>query len=442
MAPKYIPILLILPIIILLTLSTNSNKTKQDLCLSWPQKETSINTTKSCPDFSNGLFLSRLYPAKAILIGHSKRDEHNTFLEEYINQLPMQLKKVIFTSHNNFSKINEIFNKTNKRSDIKILAYSGDDFLWVQDYFKIYMNQEKDMSLFEVPYPDKTVSKMIQKFSNQCSIKNTRKTNKGNIIKYNTSGDFAGNIYPLTDKIILIGNNMSLQVEQQLAKVTSQEIIRINTSWLETGHVDEVISQIPTRKRTTDGNLCPFNIAFPSPSLAMKLINLDSTERIELTNLLPAFIESNEEYANCILSLAKDTKKTFESVECMQLKLFNREIVKSMNRTINKIKDSVYKIEKCNIDKFIPFPVLFTPIDKTDFSSSKGLVRPVNSNPINNVLIKGTIFLPFQKYGPFKQYLNLILQEMDLNTKYLIENHLQEMGGGIHCMSQVVRDCI
>lgn len=61
------------------------------------------------------------------------------------------------------------------------------------------------------------------------------------------TGDSAGNIMGTHDKRIIIGDSMSADLEASLAKHSLRPLIKIPTTWLNVGHVDEYVSIIPSR---------------------------------------------------------------------------------------------------------------------------------------------------------------------------------------------------
>lgn len=388
----------------------------------------------ACPQ--SKAFLNRLYPAETIILGTSHDPFQHLTLEDFTKTLPPDLNKLVISDKGTYQDIKKIIGKT---ASFKQLALEGNEFTWTQDYFKTLVDQKGARSIFAIPHADPDIRNMTRTLAKTCDIPVEKNfSEKDYPFDEVDSGDFGGNIYPLTDKVLIVGDNMSQSMLNQLHQFSTQNTIAIETSWFETGHVDELISLLPAQAKKGH---CPFTLAIASPAIAMQLVNIDSFQRAELLNFKPFFNETSDDFSRCLSLLAKSYKISFNSPICKKLKQFNIEVMKRINRNLSIITEAMQKIHQCELKNIIEFPVLLAPIDKSKDEEIMGLHRFINPNPLNNVLIGKNVYLSKQYYDQFTDYLKTLLQVMGLTSYFIEGTMLHDMGGGLHCNTQVIRNC-
>lgn len=382
------------------------------------------------------VILGRDHPAKQILIGHSGNEEHELYLVKLLETLPPHLLKVIITNKESEQSTKEITRGYHK---IKVTSHEGLHFTWIQDYFKLITLGSGEKQLLSIPYPDKSVLNMNNALINSCNLKQTKKYSISyfdeNVV---TPGDYAGNIYPINDDLVVVGETMREDVFLELSKSISQKIIKIDTSWFEIGHVDELVSIFPIRKNSEH---CQLALAYASPRIALDIIEIDSKKREELLNYRYFLNETTEEYTDCLLHLAGSEKRSIEDNVCHTFKAYNLNLEQLQVRNVDKIIKNIDKQSQCKITHVFKLPVFFAPIDKTDDDELRGLARTINPNPVNNFLIDKKVYLLKQLYDPFEQYIETYLKSLSFFPVLLDGVILHDMSGGTHCNTQIIRGC-
>ncbi len=422
------------PFLIFLILTAKVYAT--DLCHILSGKQV-IQGAKSCPTIKKGNLLHRLHKESSVIIGQPIDLNYSHTLIDILNQLPKGLQKNILLSHEISHVTTQLISNY---KNVKLLKYHGEDFTWAQDFLPFITDKNGKKSIFNIPYPDEYIRSTSSKLAKSCQISELNTFKKGFDYEKVGPGDFGGNIYPLTDKTLFVGDNISEEVISKLEKNTDQQIEIIDTSWFETGHVDEVISLLPGVLKK-DQKSCDFTVAIPSPSLAMNLINMDITQREELINFKDYLNETSDAYYNCLQLLAESKKDNFSSKLCRSFRDYNLEMDKIFNRNLETVKKALKRIDKCDLKSIIPLPVLLAPIDKTSDKSVLGYSRFITFNPINNILIEKQVILPKQNYTPFTDYISETLKRLKLNTSYVNSSFLQYLAGGPHCNVKVIRTC-
>lgn len=371
-------------------------------------------------------------------MGFSNDVEHILTLEDILLLAPPELDKIVIST---LDKLKEVESTTKNIPNVTSYFYKGDYFTWVQDYFKPLTDSDGSMRLFNIPYPEDDILNMISGFTKQCGMTNvnhfTQKEFENMVV---TSGDYGGNIYPLTDELVVIGDNMNPQMQQALIDATDQEVMVIETSWFETGHVDELITQFPIKNDEKSGP-CDFVLGIASPDLAMNLIEMDSTKRKELLNFQYFFNETSDEYFNCIQHLSTNKHSSFKNDACAMLGAYNHEIKKTLIRNLNMIQKKFKKKYGCEIQNIIKFPVLFAPMDKAETEEFMGAVRTISPNTVNNFLIGNSAYFPEPLYDPFREYVEKQLMSLGIKPDFINATLLHDLSGGPHCNTVVVRHC-
>ncbi len=393
---------------------------------------------KACPVGGKKVFLSRLYPAKALVVGFSNDAEHILTLEDILLLAPPGLDKVVISTS---EKKSDVEMMTKNIPNVTNYFFKGEYFTWVQDYFKVLTRSDGSMELFNIPYPEEDILHMINGFSNMCGLK---EVNDFENIKYDkmqvSSGDYGGNIYPLTDDLVIIGDNMNPEMQIAVREETDQEVLVIETSWFETGHVDELITQFPYGKDRSNGP-CDFTLGVASPVVAMDLVDIDSKKRKELLNFQYFFNETSENYIECLEHLAMKKGSSFKDKKCETLRNYNIEIKKTINRNLNTIQRKFKTKYNCRIEHIVEFPVLFAPMDRAESEEFIGAVRTISPNTVNNYLIGDSAYFPEPLYDPFHEYVSKQVMSLGLKPHFINATLLHDLSGGPHCNTVVVRHC-
>lgn len=105
------------------------------------------------------------------------------------------------------------------------------------------------------------------------------------------SSSRGGNIEGFPGGYCLVGDNTTSEYRHQFCG-PAENVIELDVSWLQVGHIDEVVSVIPIS--TTDGRPaeCNFTVAYASPQKAKELIAQRGSSRLLLPNLTNKSIPS------------------------------------------------------------------------------------------------------------------------------------------------------
>ncbi len=89
------------------------------------------------------------------------------------------------------------------------------------------------------------------------------------------NAEMGGNIQAAPGGLCLVGNNLG---ETNANKICGKNnIVKIHTSWLDVGHVDEILKVIPTNKNDGRPKECQFAIMSASPKKALELLSVPSS---------------------------------------------------------------------------------------------------------------------------------------------------------------------
>lgn len=92
---------------------------------------------------------------------------------------------------------------------------------------------------------------------------------KGNTYSFD-SGEMGGNIEGLPGGLCLVGDNIGSVFSNQFCG-SPANVVQIDVSWLNVGHVDEVVKVIPTNRPGVPAE-CNFSLMFASPKKARELL--------------------------------------------------------------------------------------------------------------------------------------------------------------------------
>lgn len=99
------------------------------------------------------------------------------------------------------------------------------------------------------------------------------------------SGEMGGNIEGAPGGFCLIGDNQGKKFTDQICG-SADNVIQLQTSWLEVGHVDEIFKIIPTQYNDGRPKECEFSLMAASPKKALELMKSDNGTNpfIDFTN--------------------------------------------------------------------------------------------------------------------------------------------------------------
>lgn len=419
------------------TSSAPSSLKRQSLC------ENQYASLRSCPKNVGKVFLPRTYGVKSIYVGYSDDTYHLDFLDLLLEKVEtLESKPVvnILIGREDIQNARAYFQPpyTKKQYDyINYLTSPSNEVIWQQDYFEILFDTMTGESLFvDLPYLEREGEHIPAALSLSCQ-KNLIEQPQNFSEDYPPgNGDYGGNIEPFSEKVLVIGNNITYETSDQIKKITSQELVEIKVDWLLTGHVDELFSVLPHSK---NASACDQSLFYASPEKAFELLEKNN-EPLALTGpyAQSPFDDGSTwpSFEECLLS------KTNPSKKCQNFFLANTAYQKIQRENISLIQEAFQKNHQCKL-KEVPIPQLFAPSE--EFKEVYGQVDDealaFNSNSVNNIFFWPYLFLPKQDILPFQKYLVEILKTQSIESIFFEGEFVHTLGGGIHCATNISYAC-
>ncbi len=153
-------------------------------------------------------------------------------------------------------------------------------------------------------------------------------------------GEMGGNIQGVPGGLCMIGNNLGDTNANKICGGTNN-IIKIHTTWLNVGHVDEILKIIPTNKNDGRPKECQFAILNASPKKALEILS-------QPTNLKRKFFSFSKALDEKQLLIEKAFKcsnsgRWIQYTENVFTKK-NKEIIIKENDNNSKAKSVLYNI--------------------------------------------------------------------------------------------------
>ena len=261
-----------------------------------------------CPT-SGTTLLDETYPTQSFVISNDpmiSSRESSRFTKRFIQniissyefknipQIILKVKKLEeFNDIKNEIKVNLISQKLSEQDVASIMAQfthmPADKYTWQQDWFESFVNlktgspEVRYIESYSVRIPESTAQKLatagdacdIQKGKNLATAKafsgTPIETVKNLGLSFGSS-ETGGNIEGAPGGFCLLGDNMGKKFAKDVCG-DEKNIIRIQTSWLSVGHVDEIFKIIPTQFNDGRPKECEFSLMAASPMKAFELMN-------------------------------------------------------------------------------------------------------------------------------------------------------------------------
>lgn len=228
---------------------------------------------------------------------------------------------------------------------------------------------------------------------------------------------------------IVVGNNLPNVAKgflrQQQVQTDNGELIELPVNWLRVGHVDEVMSVLPTANGS-------FAIAVADLALGISLL---SSEEIEVNAL---YQDTGDESLGEYLQTIRQTLSGYQ-LDSNQAKIENIQNHLSEIRSILQTELGVSQAQ------ILSFPVLFS-IPSTDeglgslchasFPNSVNCVPLINENGIRRILIPHPLFDSFQD-SIAQKLTSLGYSETEI--RFILTEGPHSAMGELHCASAVLR---
>jgi len=432
-------ILLILSFLFFITLSLfkflEADRGNVSLC------ERNTSEVSSCPGDLGRLFLPRTFSARAIYAGFSSDNIQVEFLELLIAEISkIDIKPKLNVLISNFEK-EDAYSVLKKYFDnplydfINIIPTNSKDTIWAQDYFEVLFNTKTMKSeIVDLPYYDREGEDIPASIALVCQKELISQEEYRDDFKPG-SGDYGGNIEPVSTKVLTVGSNLSNETFDILKSITTQEIVELNVDWLETGHVDELITTLPLKKNSAP---CEQSLLVSSPQLAMNLINGSLPAKDELKNPHKPYSDEFDTWIDHYHCLDIKNKK---NEECLELFRANKVYQRLIDIGVASLQDLMVKQHGCRL-KEEKFPQLFIPLQKMEtYGGFDDRAISLNPNSVNNIFFYPNLLLAKQSYPLFQKVVDTVLKRYPYKTIYIDDKFAHELNGGIHCATNISYSC-
>lgn len=426
-----------------------------------------------------------------------------------------EVKKILF-------KQNSWLNEKNINGLIKVIKASNTDSIipWQRDYFKfIHLDNQNHLTYLSIydavqEFKQGTARSRFNAIKESLPNLKTHEvglmTNKlqNNLVAVPMSGELTGllggNIEPFIEDSFMLGTRGLTENEW---KSYSRNLcpkknmaIKVDTDWLQVGHVDEIIKVIKAKNNKP----CGWTILYPDTGLAMQLLNAKANEHfIDYPNkILTACPSTNPKCMNH-LDLIKlcgfskyldrsfkvpekfnDKSKQLGLVPCDQLKYsfiesllsyttlrkYNTIIQEKINTIVSDLKNKASTLQpQCKSFDFVPIPALYYNLDllsqdimyiansqeeqrymaiqkKIDETTSgviyKFKASNVFPNVINNLQIENTLIAPYPYNQLLQKYFSENMTKRGFKVHSLDTLFFGHIGqGDVHCTTNAEAHC-
>ncbi len=397
-------------------------------------------SSKKCPEHVDKIFFPRNFPAKSIYLGFNSDENQINFINLMINKIknsnePPKLNILVPRIDEDlaYNKLNYTFSQK-KYEFLNIIQTSSFETVWAQDYFEQVTDLKKRSTpIIDLPYIGREGEHIPYTLALVCQKEIIPQAHFSQE-ELPSNGDYGGNILPITTDLLLVGNNISQKTYNVIKAQTSQTIIDIEVDWLETGHVDELITVLPHKKNAQS---CEQSLFVSSPKLALELIDKNPATVKSAKSFVPYFDNSNywPEYSHCL------KEKLIKTKECINLRKANIRYQTKIDKSVETIQSAMQEKHGCKL-KVENIPQLFLPYKlKEVFKGNQDRAAALNPNSVNNIYFNGFLMIAKQELDFFQAFIENILKNYPFQTTFLDNKFINELNGGLHCATNILYGC-
>ena len=254
----------------------------------------------------------------------------------------------------------------------------------------------------------------------------------------NHSGDMGGNIEALPTDLLVIGDTSSAVQRQFLVdKGYRDRHAVLDTSWLQTGHIDEYISSI-----LTADDRCGFALVEASPALALDILRRSDPATID--NLPGDYATQSKQLLqlHAYLNGLPQARDWFGS-RSRRWEIFvegQHRLQQIIDKNLSDLVDLVgSRSEGCKTIRRVALPVLFF-CQRRQYQSAGRACRSLLPNPVNMLVLGTHLVMADPYYRPFRDASQQRLNELDQTTHFIDSHFYHRDNGGVHCATNVRRD--
>ena len=396
---------------------------------------------RTCPEKLGRVFLPRTYPARAIYVGFSNDNVHVEFLDSLLKEVSeLKIKPVVnilvprIEDQDAYEHLKKYFD-IEKFNFINLIPTSSKDTVWAQDYLEIMFDTQKAKSIIiDLPYFDREGENIPTSIALACQKELIAQGEFSRDIEPG-NGDYGGNIEAITSRFLIVGNNITDETLKILKNLTTQSIIELDVEWLETGHVDEIVTTLP---HTENAGACDQSLLAASPELALQIVEKLPMDSQEYSNTNLPFYDEEVTWPDRYFCLHP---KFSSWDECKELKKANMTYQASINESVEKIQIEMERNHGCRLE-VKKFPQLFLPVvDRKDYGTFDDRAVAFNPNSVNNIFFFPKLMLAKQEFPPFQEVVDEVLSKFPYKKIFVDGKFVHELNGGIHCATNISYGC-
>lgn len=334
---------------------------------------------------------------------------------------------------------------TKQLSDSRLQHIPSEPYMWLQDLVE-FGNDHEGLAAF-VSYGNLLMRQTVEEIM---KVVSPHSPNRIKILSSSAvHGTTGGNLERWPGAVGVIGTS-DFESEESTERFARQifpkeTLLKIPTSWLEIGHVDEVLKIL----RYRPGPNCEVEFLVNSPAKALSLLKRNSSEYFlsELEFGSTRFQEISSIRNICDLGNFRCSE--FKNRDVAEL--FARDLnlstwierVRSIQNDTIQLVNEVYaeRMPQCSVT-WIEVPALYLPpLEGHKIGSRKG--RSIFPSLTNGVFLNDTYLVADPGNNAFREEVKLVLESRGIKVRFVPLGREIFKGdsfdGHLHCMTQVIR---
>lgn len=243
-----------------------------------------------------------------------------------------------------------------------------------------------------------------------------------------SAGDYGGNIEVTPENILYYGDTMTSACESFLLRHGySGRAVKLETSWLRVGHVDEYVSFIPNRRSP-----CGYSIVKADPSYALELLESATDEDFA------HFCSSDRSHFMKLRAALRSPAQWANTYQAQYIQA-NREITEIIDRNVAYL---IKRIRTITQQPYLDIPVVSWPTLFCHRRQGKELVNCIADLPgvANHVVLLDHLIVPEPRFPPFQRAVEARFRAQGNKVHFINNRVFHQNDGQIHCGTNVRRD--
>ncbi|RCK78385.1 MAG: peptidyl arginine deiminase, type II [Candidatus Ozemobacter sibiricus] len=242
-----------------------------------------------------------------------------------------------------------------------------------------------------------------------------------------SDGDYGGNIEVTPENILYYGDTMTSACESFLLRHGySGRAVKLETSWLRVGHVDEYLSFIPSRRSP-----CGYAIVKADPSYALDLLESATDEDFA------HFGSSDRAYFMRLRAALRNPAQWTNTSQAQNIRV-NRKITEIIDRNVAYL---IKRIRAITNQPYLEIPVVSWPTLFHNSNNGDAVVQCVANLPgvANHLVLRDHLIVPEPCFPPFKRAVEARFRAQGNKVHFIYNRTFHQNSGQIHCGTNVRR---